>query len=120
MFLEFTTIEKSQEPLEEENEFFPFWKPNHYRRKFGFWEQFFYCQCGHIYYIHNFDTDRCDADYFGKCICTKLVFVEANMEITFTVADLFDLENPDYERDSLQWWSLFGEWYEKRIQRMHD
>jgi len=113
MFLEFTTIEDSNAQPEDELEFFFLPKKLERRRKFGFWEQFFYCQCGHIYYIHNFNTSKCDAEYFGKCDCTELVFTEANLEMVFTTADIFEVENPNHsERDSPQWWMEIKFWLE--------
>lgn len=119
MFLEFTQIEenlpkrrKDKDRIAPNGMRIPWYNHNN---RYSFWAQFFYCECGHIYYNHNFDTGKCDAEYYERCDCTKLVFCVAQMEIVFTVADVFEEGNPDHsERDSLQWWIEFGEWYEKQ------
>lgn len=102
------TIINWNEPLKQETKLttLPPWRS----RKWSFWEQFHYCLCGHRH-----AGDKCYAEQPIKCSCTKLVYGEADMEITFTLADVFEIENPDHsERDSNQWWIEFGEWYEKQ------
>jgi len=120
MFLDFTPIEDELEPAETlinwsepPKQKIKLTIPPPWRRsesKWSLWEQFFYCLCGHMH-----AGDICYAEQPIKCSCTKLEYGEADMEIVFTTADIFEIENPNHsENDSPQWWIEFGEWYEKR------
>lgn len=96
MFIEFQTI---KEPLEEPLK----------TRIYSIEEVIFNCECGHIYYNHNLCEGECCVE---NCDCKKLVYTDLEIEIVYTTADLFEIENPDHsETDSPLWWIEFSEWY---------
>lgn len=119
MFPEFKPIDDLPElPKKQENKIasngmiIPWYNAHN---KYGFWAQFFYCKCGHIFYNHNIETGKCEADYFEPCDCMMLIFCDAELEITFTLGDLFEEENPNHSNvESPEWMIEFGDWYENK------
>jgi hypothetical protein len=106
MFPEFKIIENLPEESLEFEDVFYFGKTE--KRKLSWWEQFFYCSCQHIYYSHQLAEGKCS---YPNCDCQQLIFVDADLDIIFTSADRFELENPDHsERDSPNWWIEYSQW----------
>lgn len=102
MFLNFKTIEETDEPLEE----FFF---EEVVRNYSLEERFFNCVCNHPYYNHYLCNGKC---YAHNCSCEKLIYCDLEMNLVFTLSDLFEVKNPDHsEADSPQWWIEFAEWY---------
>lgn len=73
------------------------------------------CECFHPDYSHRYRgteiSGQCD---YPLCSCEKFVSIEVCITLDFTMADLFEIKNPNHsESDSPKWWIEFGDWYEK-------